>query len=112
MTLGVACKKSNEVADSKPATELKKEVSLKLPKPAVLGDAKGGNTVEDPDQGFPTGKEAFPHNTGLCTCGCYDVCHPDTYWARDRNGVEHLYITGPNQTTFPTDARFPGNTPE
>lgn len=77
MTLGVACKKSNDVADSKPATELKKEVSLKLPKPVVLGDAKGGNTVDDPDQGYPTGKDTYPHCTGLCYCGVYSVCHPE-----------------------------------
>lgn len=108
MTLGVSCKKSNDVADSKPATELKKEVSLKLPKPVVLGDAKGGHTVDDPDQGFPTGKEAFPHSTGLCTCGCYDVCHPKTYY--DSQGLGH--ITLPGQTTFPPGSTFPGNIPE
>lgn len=95
LTLGVACKKSNHVADSKPSTELIKKADVKPPVQVM--------TIEkDP---ISSGADAWPHNTGSCMCGRFGVCHPKT-WV-DSQGMGHL--TMPGQTTFPPGASFPGN---
>lgn len=75
LTLGVACKKTNDVADSKPATEVKKELSHVDLKPNVLAlenPGGGGGGIG----GYPGGANTYPHNTGACYCGQYSVCHP------------------------------------
>jgi hypothetical protein len=66
MALGVGCKKS-EVESVKPSTEVKK---LTIGKSAVAVVDEGGIG------GYPGGANTYPHNTGLCYCGEYSVCHP------------------------------------
>lgn len=102
MTLGVSCKKSNDLADSKPSTENKKviEKSTDL-KPTVLGLYDDGGIG-----GYPGGENTYPHNTGACYCGMYSVCHPTTYYDGHGNG----HVSYPGQTTFPPGSTFPGNT--
>lgn len=72
MTLGVACKKSNDFDDAKPSTEVKKAVEKAADlKPNVLGLENTGGIG-----GYPGGADTYPHNTGACYCGVYSVCHP------------------------------------
>lgn len=73
LTLGVACKKSNDVADSKPTTELIKKSDVKPPVQLMgIGQDPGGIG------GYPGGANTYPHNTGACYCGKYSGCHPNT----------------------------------
>lgn len=73
ITLGVGCKKSNDVVDSKPAKEVKKEIASAYLKLSVLAlENPGGGGIG----GYPGGSDTYPHNTGLCYCGAYSVCHP------------------------------------
>lgn len=109
MTLGVGCKKSNDVADSKPSKEVKKEVVAADLRPNVLA-------LERPDDGGGIGgANSFPHDTGACTCGSYATCHPREYlvytWIDKDHGQWIPHLTQYGQTTFPDGAIFPGNTP-
>jgi len=61
-TLGVSCKKE-QIVDP-----VKKELTIK----------KSATVPQDPIGigGYPGGANTYPHNTGLCYCGQYSVCHP------------------------------------
>lgn len=61
ITLGVACKKEKIVEP------VKKELSV--PK---MADAPAEGGIG----GYPGGANTYPHNTGICYCGQYSVCHP------------------------------------
>ena len=72
LALGVGCKKEEIKADAKVKTEIQKD--LKSPaKPDVLAvEDTGGGGIG----GYPGGADTYPHNTGLCYCDKYSVCHP------------------------------------
>lgn len=72
MTLGVACKKSNDVADSKPSTELIKKAYVKPPV-QLMGIGQDPGEIGD----YPGGANTYPHNTGAFYCGKYSGCHPN-----------------------------------
>lgn len=76
-TLGVACKKSNDI----PVKEIKKEISV----PKMANTPVGGGIG-----GYPGGANTYPHNTGLCYCGQYSVCHPTWHIEYDEHGNGHL----------------------
>ena len=104
ITLGVSCKKeSNITSDSKSKIELKKD----------LTHADHAVSVVDPQNPPGEGPGTFPHNTGICNCGKYAVCHPNYYetvaYGSDGMGYFVMHKTAPGQTTFPPGATFPGN---
>jgi len=104
VTLGVGCKKeSNVTPDSKSKIELKKD----------LTHADHAVSVVDPQNPPGEGPGTFPHNTGICYCGYYAVCHPYEYFTYEQisGGLTQMVLhrTAPGQTTFPPGASFPGN---
>jgi hypothetical protein len=101
VTLGVSCKKDN--AQPGNDSQKQKEVVLKVEKGVSLVDP----THPPETQG---GQGTFPHNTGVCNCGRYSVCHPAYYslsWY-DSNGFGHyeVYDVRYGQTSFPAGAVF------
>ena len=101
VTLGVGCKKeSNVTPDSKSKIELKKD----------LTHADHAVSVVDPQNPPGEGPGTFPHNTGVCNCGHYAVCHPAYYsvYSYDGQGMGTIrtYEVMPGQTTFPAGASF------
>ncbi|GGG97519.1 hypothetical protein [Pedobacter zeae] len=74
VALGASCKKEEVKLDEKVKAKTEIQKDLKAPaKPNVLA-------VEDPGDGgiggYPGGANTYPHNTGICYCGKYPVCHP------------------------------------
>lgn len=74
-------------------------------------DIPGTSTL--PSGSYPGGQETYPHNTGLCYCGWYSVCHPKEYflWTHINGDSMQLvpHLTQPEQTNFPTGSIFGGN---
>ena len=110
IVLGTGCKKESgltgdSAAKTEPATTA--EHHDHTTSTVNPNDGPGGNP------GYPDTEGNFPHNTGLCNCGTFAGCHPQTYTLHyyDRLGFGHwmTYYTQPGQTTFPAGAHFPGN---
>jgi len=68
IVLGTSCKKENVTPEISQSSELKANN-------AKAGVPGPGSTVPPPAT-YPDGPDTFPHNTGLCYCGKYSVCHP------------------------------------